>query len=57
MLRRLFVEQFSAELRAPVPYLPGVQAPYYLFVGERGDLVGEGSQRQTTLPEWLRKAG
>jgi S-adenosylmethionine-diacylgycerolhomoserine-N-methlytransferase len=22
--------------RAPVPYLPGLQAPYYLFVGQRG---------------------
>jgi len=35
MLRRLFAEQFCAERRAPVPYLPRVRAPYYLFVGER----------------------
>jgi len=35
MLRRLFAEQASFERRAPVPYLPGVRAPYYIFVGER----------------------
>lgn len=57
MLRCLFVEQFSAELRAPVPYLPGVQAPYYLFVGEQRDLAGEGSPLSAALPEWLKKAG
>ena len=57
MLKSVFVEQYSAELRAPVPYLPGVQAPYYLFVGERCDLAGEGSPLSATLPEWLKKAG
>jgi S-adenosylmethionine-diacylgycerolhomoserine-N-methlytransferase len=35
MLRRLFAEQASLERRAPVPYLPGLRAPYYIFVGER----------------------
>lgn len=34
-LRRLFAEQISVERRAPVPYLPGLRAPYYLFIGER----------------------
>lgn len=58
LLRRLFVEQFAAERRAPVPYLPGLLAPYYLFVGVRGDLAGEETgQRSGTLPEWLRKPG
>lgn len=56
-LRASFVERFSAELRAPVPYLPGIQAPYYLFVGEQRDLAGEETKPQTTLPEWLKKAG
>lgn len=58
MLRRLFGERFSAERRAPVPYLPGVQAPYYLFVGEQRDLAGEGTGRRPMAPpEWLRKPG
>jgi S-adenosylmethionine-diacylgycerolhomoserine-N-methlytransferase len=35
MLKRLFAACSCTEQRAPVPYLPGVQAPYYLFVGER----------------------
>ncbi len=34
-LRRVFAEISCCEQRAPVPYLPGVRAPYYLFVGER----------------------
>lgn len=34
-LRRCFVECHCSETRAPVPYLPGLKAPYYRFVGER----------------------
>jgi len=33
-LRRAFPTYSEAELRAPVPYLPGLRAPYYWFVGE-----------------------
>ena len=40
-LRRRFAERFCAERRAAVPYLPGVQAPYYLFVGERPPATGD----------------
>lgn len=32
-LRRAFPAYSEAELRAPVPYLPGLRAPYYWFVG------------------------
>ena len=35
MLRQMFTERSCAEQRASVPYLPGLRAPYYLFVGER----------------------
>ncbi|MDD2884661.1 MAG: class I SAM-dependent methyltransferase [Dechloromonas sp.] len=34
-LRAHFVEIYCAERRARLPYLPGVQAPYYLFVGRK----------------------
>mgnify|MGYP001766845183 CR=1 FL=1 len=34
-LRRRFVERHCCEARATVPYLPGLKAPYYRFVGER----------------------
>jgi S-adenosylmethionine-diacylgycerolhomoserine-N-methlytransferase len=34
-LRRLFPIHSHAERRAPVPYLPGLRAPYYWFVGTR----------------------
>lgn len=30
------------ERRAPVPYLPGLRAPYYLFVGEKAPDAGRG---------------
>jgi S-adenosylmethionine-diacylgycerolhomoserine-N-methlytransferase len=36
-LRCLFVEYFCVERLARVPYMPGLKAPYYLFVGERPD--------------------
>ena len=39
MLKLLFAERSCAEQRAGVPYLPGFRAPYYLFVGERRNLV------------------
>ena len=32
-LRRLLPEHTLTEHRAPVPYLPGVRVPYYIFVG------------------------
>jgi len=32
-LQSLFIEPLVQERRAPVPYLPGLRAPYYLFVG------------------------
>lgn len=34
-LERRFNVAYRSELRAPVPYLPGLRAPYYLFVGLR----------------------
>jgi S-adenosylmethionine-diacylgycerolhomoserine-N-methlytransferase len=34
-LRSLFLAPRVEERRAPVPYLPGLRAPYYLFVGTR----------------------
>ncbi len=35
VLKSLFAESWHQESRAPVPYLPGLRAPYYLFVGVR----------------------
>jgi S-adenosylmethionine-diacylgycerolhomoserine-N-methlytransferase len=32
-LQSLFINPHVQERRAPVPYLPGLRAPYYLFVG------------------------
>jgi S-adenosylmethionine-diacylglycerol 3-amino-3-carboxypropyl transferase len=34
-LQQTFPAHISAERRAPVPYLPGLRAPYYWFVGKR----------------------
>ncbi len=34
-LRQIFPEHTAAERRSPVPYLPGLRAPYYWFVGQR----------------------
>lgn len=36
-LRQRFTECQCNERRAAVPYLPGLRAPYYIFVGERTD--------------------
>jgi S-adenosylmethionine-diacylgycerolhomoserine-N-methlytransferase len=36
-LRLLLPQHVCHEGRAPVPYLPGLRAPYYIFVGRRGD--------------------
>lgn len=36
-LQRRFPEYVCAERHAPVPYLPGLRAPYYWFVGRRPD--------------------
>jgi S-adenosylmethionine-diacylgycerolhomoserine-N-methlytransferase len=36
-LKSLFVQPLVRERRAPVPYLPGLRAPYYLFVGIKPD--------------------
>jgi S-adenosylmethionine-diacylgycerolhomoserine-N-methlytransferase len=59
MLKRLFAERSCTERRAPVPYLPGFRAPYYLFIGERQRKTGESGEVATPqsgeLPEWLRK--
>ena len=35
-LRLLLPDHTCREGRAPVPYLPGLRAPYYVFVGRRG---------------------
>jgi S-adenosylmethionine-diacylgycerolhomoserine-N-methlytransferase len=35
VLQSLFHKVYLREQRAPVPYLPGLRAPYYLFVGAR----------------------
>jgi len=58
-LKHLFAERSCSEQRAPVPYLPGLQAPYYVFVGERqseawGAAEVAGNQAAEP-PEWLRK--
>ena len=37
-LRRLLPEHILAEHRAPVPYLPGLRVPYYVFVGRKRGL-------------------
>ena len=34
-LQSLFIKPHVQERRAPVPYLPGLRAPYYLFVGTK----------------------
>jgi S-adenosylmethionine-diacylgycerolhomoserine-N-methlytransferase len=34
-LRERFPDHVKHELRTPIPYLPGVRVPYYLFVGRR----------------------
>jgi S-adenosylmethionine-diacylgycerolhomoserine-N-methlytransferase len=34
-LRGLFPQHIRQERRAPVPYLPGLRVPYYLFLGRR----------------------
>lgn len=34
-LRQRFSERHSQEARASIPYLPGLKAPYYLFIGTR----------------------
>jgi S-adenosylmethionine-diacylgycerolhomoserine-N-methlytransferase len=36
MLRLLLPEHELSERKARVPYLPGLQVPYYLFLGRRG---------------------
>ncbi|MBS1145393.1 MAG: class SAM-dependent methyltransferase [Proteobacteria bacterium] len=56
LLRRQFVERFSTESRAAVPYLPGLRAPYYLFVGTQGDQLNEPGPLSVTPPDWLLKA-
>ena len=38
-LRGLLPDHRCRESRAPVPYLPGLRAPYYVFVGRRGEPV------------------
>jgi S-adenosylmethionine-diacylgycerolhomoserine-N-methlytransferase len=39
-LRSMFPEHDLREARAPVPYLPGLRVPYYVFVGRRPALCG-----------------
>jgi len=34
-LRKLFPQHQCFEHRAPVPYLPGLRVPYYIFVGKK----------------------
>ncbi len=34
-LRRLLPDHRLTEHRAPVPYLPGLRVPYYVFVGSK----------------------
>lgn len=36
-LRRKFVMNRLDERRAPVPYLPGLKVPYYLFIGRKSE--------------------
>lgn len=55
MLQRCFKALYCDEQRASVPYLPGVRAPYYLFVGEQRDEFFVPGQ-PTELPDWLRKS-
>ena len=34
-LQRALPRHYSIELTGPVPYLPGLRVPYYLFVGRK----------------------
>ncbi len=36
-LRRSFVEMHSQSARGKIPYLPGLSAPYYWFIGRRSE--------------------
>lgn len=47
-LRAHFVEIFCAERRAPLPYLPGVRVPFYLFVGRRAEAGTNASACERT---------
>ncbi len=47
-LRRLLPDHDLTEQRAPVPYLPGLRVPYYLFVGRAGS--GRARRRSRDLP-------
>lgn len=38
-LLRQLPDAWTDERRAPLPYLPGLRAPYYLYVGQRGSAV------------------
>ena len=42
-LLRLLPGAWTDERRAPLPYLPGLQAPYYLYVGQRGAVAQDVS--------------
>ncbi|MEI8164321.1 MAG: class I SAM-dependent methyltransferase [Betaproteobacteria bacterium] len=42
-LLRLLPEAWTDERRASLPYLPGLQAPYYLYVGRRGAVAQDVS--------------
>lgn len=37
LLRTRFTPRFFSERTAPVPYLPGLRVPYYLFIGRKPD--------------------
>ncbi len=52
VLRRLLPEHELRERLAPVPYLPGVRVPYYVFVGRLpGGCAGHGEgAAPTTVP-------
>ena len=47
-LRRLLPDHDLTEHRAPVPYLPGLRVPYYVFVGRVPGRVSEASPQTDT---------
>ncbi|MFZ4538527.1 class I SAM-dependent methyltransferase [Propionivibrio sp.] len=40
-LQQMFAENFCSERRAHIPYLSGLCAPYYLFVGKKHSVQGD----------------
>lgn len=46
-LARRFEPEHLAERSGPVPYLPGLRAPYYVFVGRKGSCANADPRRES----------